>query len=98
MNRLASKTLELLVAISMTEKEVLTNKLTGLIEKYREDPEKSEEIARLIIETVENFTKEIPLNAEHNAPATKGDIGLLMMEIIKLRHEVEALKGGTEHV
>ena len=98
MNRLTTKALELLVAISMTEKETLTNKLAGMIERYREDPEKSEEIARLIMETIENFTRETSLGAIQNEPASKSDIGVLMMEITRLRQQVEALKGGQENV
>jgi cobalamin biosynthesis Mg chelatase CobN len=98
MNRLAIKTLELLFAASMIEKDALTEKLTSLIEKYRQDPAKSEELAKLVLETIENFNKEAPLNSASAEPATKSDIALLMMEVVKLRHEIDALKGGMKHV
>ncbi len=87
----------LLMEITLTEKEALTEKLAGVIEKFRDNPEKSHALASTVVGFFESFLKEDAPNAAYGSAATsnlasKEDIGLLLLEIQRLRKEIEELK------
>jgi hypothetical protein len=98
MNKITTKALELLVAISSIEKKALTEKLTAVIEKYRDNPEKSEELASLLVQTIESFQTETTAAPKEKDHATREDVGLLLLEISKLKQEIESLKNGGMNV
>jgi prephenate dehydrogenase len=88
----------LLMEISLTEKEALTEKLATVIEKFREDSDKSHELASTVFNFFETLlhdeSKVVQSFATQNTTnaASKEDIGLLMLEIQRLRKDIEDLK------
>lgn len=98
MSSITQQALKLLVAVSMTEKEALTEKLTGLIEQYRNHPEKSEEIAHVIMQFMEKQGQDYVREGWSQQPATREDISLILLELQHLKKEVAELKSKLNHV
>lgn len=98
MSSITQQALKLLVAVSMTEKDALTEKLTALIEQYRNHPEKSEEIARLIMQFLEKQGQDYMQEGWSKQPATREDISLILLELQLLKKEVAELKSKLNHV
>jgi polyhydroxyalkanoate synthesis regulator phasin len=97
MSSITQQALKLLVAVSMTEKDALTEKLTALIEQYRNHPEKSEEIARLIMQFLEKQGQDYAQEGWSKQPATREDISRILLELQLLKKEVAELKSRLNH-
>lgn len=95
MKSIKEQAFRLLLEASLVEREVLTDKLALLIERYRDNPQKSSEMAETIMRFFESLAKE-PTNSlaspEAAGTASKEDVGLVLLEIQRLRKELADLK------
>ena len=85
----------LLLEASLVEREALTDKLALLIERYRDNPEKSSEMAETIMHFFESLAKEQTgsnTSSQTEGGASKEDIGLILLEIQRLRKDLADLK------
>ncbi|MFN0031012.1 MAG: hypothetical protein ACKVOR_02520 [Flavobacteriales bacterium] len=95
MKSIKEQTFRLLLEASLVEREVLTDKLALLIERYRDNPEKSSEMAETIMRFFESISKEQTdgtTPSQTAATASKEDVGLVLLEIQRLRKELADLK------
>jgi len=59
MSRLFSKLLQLGIVASLHDKDAFVEKVSGVIERYQQDPEKAEKLARSLLEYLQQVNTNI---------------------------------------
>ena len=98
MSRLFSKLLQLGIVASLHDKDAFIDKVSGVIERYQQDPEKAEKLARGLLEYLQQVNTNINTeNSIKNALSDadipdSGKVDELTKAIQELTHELRQQK------